>query len=85
MWPETVCPSCNGINFAQGTLCSIDPLSFRSEHTRSLRLGAADVEVKAYLCLECGLLLLRAETSAVKSLGEAVSIFAQKAVKSHRS
>ena len=79
MKPETMCPNCGSIGIVSGALHPADPLFFRSEHTRFLRLGAADVKIKSNLCLDCGWIFLNADTNETKSLAEAVSIFARKA------
>ena len=82
MWSKTTCPHCKSINLEPGTLCPTNQVYFRSEHTRFLRLGAADIVVKATLCLDCGLLSLSADTDEVKSLAKAMCIFAQRAANS---
>ena len=78
MWSETTCPNCGSTGILTGNLCSANPLSFRSEHTRFLRLGAADTKVTSHLCLDCGCVFLDACTDEIKSLARAISIFALK-------
>jgi len=78
MWSSPICPTCKGGHLWPGTLGPADHFYFRSEHTRFLRLGAADIEVAALLCLDCGRLSLHAETSAAKSFTYAVSAFARR-------
>ena len=76
MWSQPICPICKSGNLEPGTLGPADHVYFRSKHTRFLRLGNADIEVTANLCLDCGSLTLHAETSEAKSLAHAVSAFA---------
>ena len=83
MWSEAICPSCGSFNLEPGTLGPDDRLYFRSEHTRFLRLGAADIDVTATLCLDCGRLALTAETSEVKALAHAIAQFARRGLTSN--
>jgi len=79
MKPETRCPNCGSIDIVSGTLPPADPLFFRSEHIRFLRLGTADAKIGSHLCLDCGWIFLSAGTDETTSLAQAVSIFARKA------
>ena len=65
---QAKCPSCNGTNIEPGTLHSTGALHFRPEHAKFLKLKTANVEVNAGLCLDCGQIVLTADSDRVKAL-----------------
>ncbi|MEJ2705945.1 MAG: PF20097 family protein [Sedimentisphaerales bacterium] len=62
------CPSCNGTNMAAGSLASTGNIHFRPEGAKFLKLQTANVDVAASLCMDCGHVVLTADTEKVKAL-----------------
>ena len=70
MTAPTECPICNSTNLEPGTVLSTGKLHFRPEHTRFLKLKTGNIEVHAYLCLDCGHVSLMGDAEKVKGLTE---------------
>ncbi len=65
---EYACVSCSGTNLAPGTLHATGRMNFRPDDTKFLKFMTGNVDVKAYLCLDCGAVFLRADAEKVKAL-----------------
>jgi hypothetical protein len=62
------CPNCNGTKIESGSLSSTGKLHFRPEHAKFLKLKTANVDVAANICMDCGHIILMADTDKVKVL-----------------
>lgn len=70
MGEQGKCIGCNSTHVAPGTLHSTGIVNFRPDDTKFLKLKTGNVEVKAWLCLDCGCVALRADAQKVKALTE---------------
>ena len=64
------CVCCNSTHLAPGTLRSTGTVNFRPDDTKFLKLKTGNVDVKAWLCLDCGSVFLKADPQKVKELTE---------------
>jgi len=62
------CPNCSGTNIELGHLSSTGKVYFRPEHTKFLKLKTANVDVAANICMDCGNIVLTADTEKIKAL-----------------
>ncbi len=62
------CPNCNSTNMTAGSLHSTGSIYFRPEGAKFLNLHTTNVDVAASLCMDCGQVVLTADTAKVKAL-----------------
>lgn len=62
------CPNCNSTNMTAGSLNSTGSIHFRPSDAKFLKLQTANVEVAASVCMDCGHVVLTADTEKVKAL-----------------
>jgi len=62
------CPICNSTKIELGYLSSTGKVYFRPEHAKFLKLKTANVDVAANICMDCGHIVLTANTDKVKAL-----------------
>lgn len=62
------CLCCNSTHTAKGSLQATGTTSFRPDDAKFFKLSTANVEIHAYLCLDCGAVSLMADAEKVKGL-----------------
>lgn len=62
------CGTCSGNNVVEGTLNATGHIHFRPDDAKFFKLQTANVDLKAYLCLDCGTVGLKADVAKVKAL-----------------
>jgi predicted nucleic-acid-binding Zn-ribbon protein len=62
------CPNCDSANMTAGSLSSTGNIYFRPEGAKFLNLHTTNVDVAASLCMDCGQVVLTADTAKVKAL-----------------
>ena len=65
--PQT-CPNCSSTKIETGSLNSTGKVHFRPEQAKFLKLKTANVDVSANICIDCGQIVLTADTEKVKAL-----------------
>ena len=68
MADNPTCATCNSSRLVEGTLHSTGKTHFRPDDAKFFKLSTANVDLKAYLCLDCGDVCLKADVEKVKAL-----------------
>ncbi len=66
---EMKCPLCGSKNLEPGNLESSGRIYFRPENCKFLSLKTANVKLKAKVCVDCGYVIVLADTEKLQSLG----------------
>ena len=65
---ELKCPMCGSENLELGNLESAGRIYFRPENCKFLSLKTANVKLKAKVCVDCGYVIVLADTKKLKAL-----------------
>ena len=68
MTEQHTCLNCSSTNVTSGTIHSTGKASFRPDDAKFLQLRTANVDIEAYLCMDCGFVFLKADPQKVKAL-----------------